>query len=394
MAYHYQLYTFGSNGENQLGLDHPSDKVHIPTIVHNCPQEPVRSIRGGGNHTLLLTESGKIWSAGSTHKRQFSLSFPLQGLNINVPGVNTTLPRSGELVGDGNIIFCAATWESSAYVVLYGAMGNASMQEIYTEGRALHGELGRENQDITTKVSNPVTAEEKMLSHYLSSVDVRFLSKVVDFAAGMYHYVAVLEDGQVWGWGKSRNGQLGQTKERCIRTPKVIEGLPFHARRVVCGQNFTYLVGDRSTGEHMVLGDDKHGIRSKMPENVQGWKDIGASWHAIFILFEDGTLKAWGKSDLWQLVPPNLPRIDQIAVGSDHIVALTSDGSVLSWGWSTHGNCGDTTELEPNLLHRGYVTGGYNEVRGIKGEIVKIGAGYSTSFVMTRQPEEATQGTM
>jgi protein ATS1 len=150
----------------------------------------------------------------------------------------------------------------------------------------------------------------------------------------------------------------------------------------VCGQNFTYIAGDPTSGDHIVLGEDKHGIQSKKPDHIRGWKDLGATWNAIFVLFEDGSLTAWGKSDLWQLVPPDLPKIEQIAVGSDHMLALTKDNKVLSWGWAVHGNCGNMEALT-KPLERGYVTGQYNEI-GFEGDVVTIGAGYSTSFVWAR----------
>jgi protein ATS1 len=210
----------------------------------------------------------------------------------------------------------------------------------------------------------------------------------------MYHYVSIIpgsgrngdENCSVYGWGRARQGQLGVKTEAYYPRPTTIKDIPFKPEKVVCGQNFTYLVGDPATGEHLVLGIDKHGIQSKKPERVKGWKDIGATWNAIFVLFQDGTLTAWGKSDLWDLIPPDLPKIEQIAVGSDHVLALTVDNKLLAWGWAVHGNCGETASLKLPLA-KGYVKGQYNEI-GFEGEIVKIAAGYSTSFVVTRERQQ------
>jgi protein ATS1 len=209
---------------------------------------------------------------------------------------------------------------------------------------------------------------------------------VVSFAAGMYHYVAVLDNGDVYGWGRARNGQLGKTDEKCHTTPIHIKDVPFKAQRVTCGQYFTYIVGDSKSGDHLLLGDDKHGIKSKKPHAVMGWKDIGATWNAVFVLYNDGSLSAWGKSDLWQLVPVGLPKLAQIAVGSDHILAVTADNRVLSWGWAVHGNCGDTRNLKIPL-EKGYVSGQYNHVECGDGVVQMVAAGYSTSFILTSETD-------
>lgn len=364
----YRLYAFGSNGESQLGLGYASDKVTKPTLVQNPPNlDPgLRHICGGGNHTLILTKNGEVWGAGSTQSHQ---------LGKHATGVNGipefTLLRT-------HVQFCAATWESSAY--LYKVVEDG--MQVYTEGKARHGELGR--GDACSIYPDP-SIQGSSSGQPARNQTMELPWNVVSFAAGMYHYVAVLETGHVYGWGRARNRQLGDTGLPCYSIPVHVTVVPFRARKVVCGQYFTYVVGDSYSGEHVVLGDDKHGVQSRKPAHIRGWKDIGATWNAIFVLFKDGSLKAWGKSDLWQLVPPNLPKLEQIAVGSDHVLALTEDNRVLSWGWAVHGNCGDTGNLKMPLK-QGYMTGQYNEIELDGGKVVKIAAGYSTSFVLTTGP--------
>lgn len=357
------MYAFGSNGESQLGLP-ASDKVLTPTKLdaYTMLARPYK-VHGGGNHTLLLHDTS-VFGAGCNQAQQLGPE-PDVDENNRV----TKFTRLYE-----SIDFCAAAWESSAYI-----RGGAS-PTLYTEGRGHHGELGR------GELNNTSGDDFKC-----QPTGITVPEPVVDFAAGMYHYVAVLSNGGVWGWGRAKNGQLGETSLKSFNMPIPIQRPSFKAERVTCGQNFTYFVSSPDIGQHVVLGDDKHGVKSKMPDNVKDWEDIGATWNAIFVLFKDGSLKAWGKEDLWQLVPPNLPKIGQIAVGSDHILALTMDGKVLSWGWATHGNCGDTSKLDKSLLVKGYITGGWNEIN-FPGNVRKIGAGYSTSFVITREHRGYTKG--
>ncbi|KAF1836925.1 RCC1/BLIP-II [Decorospora gaudefroyi] len=352
----HQLYVFGSNGEGQLGIP-AAEIVNTPThVVSPAPRDPsgytlpldaLEAIRAGDNHTLILTKGGVCYGAGNNHKKQ-----------LDPQTYASRLDRFKLVVG--GVTFAAATCESSAFVF---PKENGQQSWVKALGSGQWGEAG---SAIDTPFTNPLPGV------------------VVDFAAGVWHYVAIMLDGSVYGWGKARLGQLGDKLSLSgkITLPTKIEDIPFRPKKVVCGKDFTYLVGDPSTGEHIVLGKDKWNIISDMPDHVKGWKDMGATWHGIFILFHDGTLVAWGKENMWQLIPPHLPLIEKIAVGSDHILAVTKQRKLISWGWGKHGNCGDLSNIE-HEMRNDMVSGFWNEI-GIPGEIEFIGAGFCTSFVVAK----------
>lgn len=355
-----KLYVFGSNGEGQLGEGIPiADIVSKPTALpYNPCFENVKAIRSGDNHTLFLSDDESVSGIGDNRVGQLV--------------IGDQRPRVDRLekLEDG-VSFCAATCESSAFVSFYGAHSI-----ILTLGRGQWGELGRGDQEDMGGFGD----SESLLS------DPYLHGDIADFAAGVWHYVAVMTDGSVFGWGKARLGQLGDKLSNKVSTPTKIENISFKPIKVVCGKDFTYLVGDSSTGEHMVLGKDKFNIISAMPSDIKGWKDVGATWHAIFVLFEDGRLTAWGKENMWKLLPPNLPLIEKIAVGSDHILALTKDNKLISWGWGKHGNCGDLSNIQHEVKND-MISGFWNEI-DIPGQIRSIAAGYCTSFVITEDKEE------
>jgi protein ATS1 len=185
--------------------------------------------------------------------------------------------------------FVAAACESSAYIFTHG---DAAKSQAITEGSGQWGEVFPELE----------------YGHDSASVkSVVLPGTVIDFAAGVWHYVAIMEDGSVYGWGKARLGQLGDNLTGKVTTPTKLD-IPFKPAKVVCGKDFTYLVGDASTGNHILLGKDKFNIISNMPADIKDWKDIGATWHAIFVLFNNGSLTAWGKENMWKLLPSDLPR--------------------------------------------------------------------------------------
>jgi protein ATS1 len=388
------IFALGSNGSGQLGIGH-TDDVSTPTeVVLPIPLETstLTKVAAGGNHTLLLLDKSKLCASGKNTDYQF----PTTGLNNElfgrVGGVQYPYVEAGSQIFrtafqppigplfEYKTSLCAATWEASlAYVACctpQEGINSKPEQDIIetallSAGSGARGELG-------TGVG---LQKETKSVHFPNHVSTTAGAIITDLAAGMNHVVAILQDGSVWGWGAARKGQIGEPKAASIHTPRKIDGIPFKPHRVVCGKEFTYIVGDPAKGEHLILGSDKFGVISSAPKTVAGWKDIGASWGSIFVLLESGEMLSWGRDDHGQLAPKNLPNLKQIAVGSEHVVALTAYGAVIAWGWGEHGNCGLPVD------EQGDVKGRWNElelpdVPGIM-KVERLGAGCATTFIST-----------
>jgi LPXTG-motif cell wall-anchored protein len=90
---------------------------------------------------------------------------------------------------------------------------------------------------------------------------------------------------------------------------------------------------------------------------------VGGGYGFSIALTADGDVLAWGQNDVGQLgedsftnstepVEVDLPdgvTIEAIAVGDDHILALTADGGVLAWGYNEWGQLGDGTNTESGV---------------------------------------------
>lgn len=367
------LYALGSNGSGQLGIGLDQD-VSIPREVlfrpGSEPTSPITKIAAGGNHTLLLTADGRLYWAGdsstgacgplSPEAKAYAAKFIAQEVALpNISGNGTTTIPPVNLI--------AATWESSIIT--------QSSSALSTFGVGQKGELGLGQFIVRTPSPTSIP------SFPPSS------TSVVDISACMSHAVAVLDNGEAWGWGNGRKGQLGTGCTGVAREPVRIEGLDFKVARAVCGREFTAFFGSRESGEVCVLGADKAGVKSSAPERAVGWRDVGASWGGVYILQGHGTLLNWGKDDHGQLAPPGLPKLSAMAVGSEHVVALTEDGDVICWGWGEHGNCGPQVENND-------VKGRWNTIASEKyipsgSRIAAIGAGCATSWIsieMANQP--------
>jgi protein ATS1 len=356
------IYALGSNGSGQLGIGHNEDvSVPKPALFNGSSPDRVTQLKAGGNHTLLLS-SGILYCAGdATSGACGSIS------DSNSPGSRfrqvqlhiEEAPPSNPPV----IRFCAASWDSS---IIVQQDENGCATKVYSFGTGNKGELG--------------TGE--FIFHSSKAQLIKDFPppglEVVDLAASVSHVVAVLSNGDVYGWGSARKGQLGQP-DGIIYSPRKISGVDFKVIRAVCGREFTYLLGEPEEGKHIVLGSDKWNVRSSAPPSAPRWKDVGASWGSIFVLQEDGKLLSWGRDDHGQLSPPGMPALSQIAIGSEHALGLTLGGDVLAWGWGEHGNCG------PNTTN-GDVKGRWNVIASSKylppeSKILGIGAGCATSWI-------------
>lgn len=365
------VFALGSNGSGQLGIGHKED-VSVPKPVNFLPDfqpDPIIGMAAGGNHTLLLSSNGTKghgggilnWSGDNTpgccglHKSELEkASFRWVQLPENEDAPIET------------IVAVAATWEASVFVATddYGRRNR-----VFSFGIGMKGELGLGELIVRTSKATQIK----------NFPPPGF--EVVDLAASMGHVVAVLSNGDAYSWGNCRKGQ-GGTPGEVIHAPRKINDIGFKVTRAVCGREFTCLFGESGSGNLKVLGSDKGGVISDAPQSAPEWKDVGASWGSIYILTKEGNIQGWGRDDHGQLPPPNLPKLEKIAIGSEHVVVLSEDGEVLSWGWGEHGNCGPKTENND-------VKGRWNSIAKSTllppgSKIYGIGAGCATSFVFLK----------
>lgn len=371
------LFALGSNGSGQLGLGHKEDvSVPKPVIFHCAPpSDAVIKVAAGGNHTVVLTESGRAYWSGDSSRGACGVT--TIGTADNAQFEELVLAEEG---GDssslGPVADVACTWETSTFVVR-DDQGRAT--KVYSCGTGEQGQLGFEAQGIVEPRLVPNFPPEGL--------------EVVRIAAGLAHVVAVLSNGDVYGWGNGRKGQLGQlvSLEDGAPPPPVIHkapckigdasGVDFKVADVVCGQHSTVLISGQDEGRVLVLGPDKWGLKSDAPSSVQNWTSIGGSWGGAYIHKNDGSLLAWGRDDHGQLPPPEVPKLKSISAGSEHVVAVTEDGSVISWGWGEHGNCGPRTDGKA-----GDVKGRWNVIAASSNlpegsRVGAIGAGCATSWI-------------
>ncbi|KAL8980642.1 MAG: hypothetical protein Q9205_004339 [Flavoplaca limonia] len=352
-----RLYGFGSNASGQLGIGDTED-TSLPQLCQLAGYQewpsPIKSIKAGGNHTLVLLESGQLFVSGCTKDGR-------AGLATSTDSITTFSEIPASAFDDSKVKLCSALWEASVIVT--------NDNHVYTFGFGSKGELGSGNmvKGLTRKLERFCPEGER----------------IVDLSSSISHTVIVLSNGEVCGWGNGRKGQLGAPAE-VVWQPRKIQGLPFKVVRAVCGREFSYLVGTPEHGRHMILGSDKWKIRSEAPSSKSGWAHVAASWSSLFSLCTSGELHAWGRNDHGQLGPDKQQiGLLHVVAGSEHVMALTESGAVIVWGWGEHGNCG------PGIDAQGDVKGPSNEIYSSHFEpshkVMGIAAGCATSFVWTEE---------
>lgn len=332
----------------------------MPTrcIFTNDPKDdvPIR-VAAGGNHTLVLFKSGAVYAAGSNKHGQ--CGHPLE-LTTFLSFRRVVISDGGELCHD-RFKMVSATWEASFLVSIEG--------HVYAFGLGQKGELGLGEMCMEALVP-------KRLSGFPPS-----RLEVVEIASCVGHTVAVLSNGEVSGWGAARKGQLGHSgrTDKIIWTPWKIETELFEARYVACGRDFTVIVGHGAKSDFVVLGSDKWNVSSSAPLKLKAKPTIASSWGSVYLLDQDGSIQSWGRDDHGQLPPKDMPKLMRMAVGSEHVVALTEDGKVIVWGWGEHGNCGTPTS------ENGDVKGRWNVIElelGHESRVTGVGAGCATSWII------------
>jgi protein ATS1 len=346
------LYAFGSNGSGQLGLPHKQDSS-TPQSAEIQNGKDIKQIVAGGNHTLILYGDGEVYAYGPNDH----IACVHGAAKPKVP-YGTRYRRFSLLASQ-----VSATWEASFFVSACG-------KTVHAHGQGLSGELGLGHGVTQALEPTPLPGFPPAGTN------------VVQVSSCVAHTVVILDNGEVWGWGKGRKGQLGEPSKD-IWSPRKIEGIRSIVLKAVCGKDFTCLVSSQD-GQTQILGlgkNDRFGLRSSLPASVRSWTDMVASWGSVFILKQDHELLGFGRDDHGQLPPPGLPPISAIAAGSEHCVALTTAGKVLAWGWGEHGNCGTPTD------ENGDVKGTWNEIV-IAGDAKAVFAGCATGFVVTASPGE------
>jgi alpha-tubulin suppressor-like RCC1 family protein len=181
-----ELYTFGGNGNGELGRPTVDFFDFVPAIV-NLPGATggVMQVSTGAHHTLALTDTGQVYAFGSNLFGQ--LGIPDNAGTTNPNPVPTLVTFAGQT---GTVVRIAAG--------AYQGFAVTSTGQLWAWGHNESWELGY-NNNSTPETPNPVP----------QLIDLPGLNgTIVDVSAGDGHTLVLSSTNQVFGFGANSTGQL------------------------------------------------------------------------------------------------------------------------------------------------------------------------------------------
>ena len=285
-------------------------------------------------------------------------------------------------------------------------------------GSSSYGQLGQGN--ITSIGDN---ANE--MGDNLAAVDLGSGRTAIAVASGVYHSVAILDNGTVKAWGHNNYGVLGQGNTASIgdnanemgdnltavdlgsgRTATAIAAGFYHTVALLdngtvkawgqnnygqLGQGNTTRIGDNANQ----MGDNLSAVDLGSGRTATA---IAAGLYSTVALLDNGTVKAWGRNNIGQLgqgnitsigdnaneMGDNLAAIDlgsgrtatDVSIGYMNSMVLLDNGTVKVWGQGSFGynGQGNTTSIGDNANEMGDNLAAID--LGSGRTAVKISAGY------------------
>lgn len=349
----YKILCCGSNGYGQLGIGNHEDQDSLQEVIYS-EEEPI-CMAFGGNHTIISTKSG-IYGSGSNSTGQLGLS--------SIESVNH-FTKIDSKSSSCNWRLASCGWEFSVLV--------NDENEIYVSGLGLKGELGLGNK--MTKVD------------CFTKIDFRFPDTIVLIKSSLNHTIVKLQNGQFYGWGVSRKGQLGSTNEKVIWEPTILQFEPcIKNSEFTVGRDFTVLYNE---AEIHILGNNeriRNGLNErKFSKDKQFNENISSMWSSIHIE-ANGVLDSIGNNSHGQFFPNTEGQFSKFAIGSEHGLAVSTQAAsdcVFAWGWGEHGNCGEQPETKQNDV----VFSSLNKIftSTSNEQVIGIACGCATSWVIIKK---------
>ncbi|XP_068647495.1 ultraviolet-B receptor UVR8-like isoform X2 [Aristolochia californica] len=329
--------SWGRGEDGQLGHGDAEDRL-VPTKMSFLDGHDIVSITCGADHTTAYSESRlQVYSWGwgdfgrLGHGNASDLFTPqpikvLQGLRI-------------KQIACGDSHCLAVTMEG----------------EVQSWGRNQNGQLGLG------------TMEDSLLPQKIQAFKGIPIKMI---AAGAEHTAAVTEDGDLYGWGWGRYGNLGLGDRTDRLVPEKVSAVDGQKMVLVaCGWRHTICIS--STGSLYTYGWNKYGQLGHghfedllVPLQLEALSNcpisqISGGWRHSMAVTYDGKLYGWGWNKVgvgdnidhcspMQVKFPDEQKVIQIVCGWRHTLALTERQNLFSWGRGTSGQLGHGESIDRN----------------------------------------------
>lgn len=325
------LKCWGYNANGQLGDGSWRNRFYAVQVKGLT--SGVTAVSAGGDTTCaVVAGAGRCWGYNASGQVGDGTT-----VNRNEPSVVAGLPAGVAVVDAGLAATCAAMQSGS----------------LRCWGDRTYGLLGDGQVRVRTTPTQVVG-----LSQGVSDVD-----------PGLYHACAVA-DGGVKCWGSNGSGQLGNGTWDASSTPSQVQGLTTGIVDVESTEGTSCAL--TTGGEVWCWGDSYSGgvgdgsfdaaNTPVQPVGLPAIASISAGLrHVCAVGADDGSVWCWGFNGYGQLgdgttdnssIPlevPGLANVATVATGGNHTCVLTTDGDVSCWGKGFYGQLGDGTNQDSSI---------------------------------------------
>ncbi len=409
-----KVYGAGLNTSGQLGQGTFANAQKLTQVVlpeeavsttteetQEIPAEnPVRYIKAGAGGTTIQLKDGKVYTVGintkgelgngaNENKNQF-----VRGLTNDKKGTLHD-PEIGEL--EGTIMIGRSSGESAS-------LNRGTINEtgrVYTSGANTNGQIGNNTKDDTNyftpmayiRVDYPEKIEMKQGdTKELTEKELQYLEIYFNIHKEDIMKKSLLEKGKMQDTEiATYNSVTNQARIEGVRvgnTTLIVKDeetktLIYIPVKILARNTDGTEVPDVKTGKNFTIALKADGTVWSFGTNTNGELGVGEQ-RVTNIPNKVETRETVGsETDFGSNVSGD--KIEQISVGNSHVIALTEEGKVYTWGLNSNGQLGNGSNVKSNTPVEISIPKATELVKVINDTVIKIIANKNTSYAITQQ---------